>query len=83
MTDDEYNKLMDARIAAGKLIDPATAIVWRQCVLDYDPYNDGLEIDPKYRGFSNHYFVRAPDSDVVVFEYDLPEATRKAIFWRE
>ena len=74
--DAEHKKLMDERRAAGKLIDPATAVItwhWAQVL---DPYGDGLEI-PEEGDCVGRF--RAPDSDIWVEFPDLPDATREEI----
>jgi hypothetical protein len=70
---DEYRKLMDERIAAGKLIDPATCKMHWHYAQTLDPYGDGLELAPEEDQVGREYFVCAPDSDTAVLVGDLPD----------
>jgi hypothetical protein len=78
---DKYREIAQARIDAGKLIDPKTAKLdwgWAQVL---DPYGDGLEIPEEGDCVGREYFLRAPGSDVWVNTSDLPGATCDE-FWR-
>jgi hypothetical protein len=73
---DEYREIAQARIDAGKLIDPKTAEFawgWAQVL---DPYSDGLEIPEEADCVGRVYFLRAPGSDVWVETRGLPDDTR-------
>jgi hypothetical protein len=82
ISETEFERRMEERRAAGKLIDPATARVWWQHAMLMDPYGDGLEIGEEYRCIGRVWFARAPDSDCAVWVADLPDATRDAIWKR-
>ena len=78
---EEYRKFEQERIDAGKLIDLNTAILdwgWGYIVDVYGVLDD-LHEEEKCVG--RVYFLRAPDSDIWVNIYDLPEETRDE-FWR-
>jgi hypothetical protein len=76
---EEYRKFEQERIDAGKLIDLNTAILdwgWGDI---RDVYG---VLDPvEETNIGRVYFLRAPDSDIWVNIYDLPEETRDE-FWR-
>lgn len=76
---DEYRKLMEQRLAAGKLIDPATAEVACWHVNYFDPYRDGLELSDELVCYGRQFFVSAPGSDSCVFIDDLPEGTQDEV----
>ena len=72
-------KFEQERIDAGKLIDPSTAKLhwgWGD-ILDVYGVLDPIE----ETNIGRVYFLRAPDSDIWVNIYDLPEDTRDE-FWR-
>ena len=76
---EEYRKFEQERIDAGKLIDLNTAILhwgWGE-ILDVYGVLDPVE----ETNFGRVYFLRAPDSDIWVNIYNLPEETRDE-FWR-
>jgi hypothetical protein len=67
------------RKEAGLQIDPETAeVTW-----DWGPIGDPYEIYPPDRedNIGRRYFARSPGSDIWVSFYDLPNATRDAL-WR-
>jgi hypothetical protein len=81
-TSAEYKRRMEERRAAGLLIDPSTAeIDWTYAQI-FDPYGDGLPLLPEEVQGGRAYFARAPGSDIWVCFYDLPDATRDAIWKR-
>lgn len=70
---EEYREFEQEVRDAGKLIDPATAEMmwqWRQVL---DPYGVGLDIPEEGNCVGREYFVRAPNSDIWVWTYDLPD----------
>ena len=76
---EEYRKFEQERIDAGKLIDLNTAILhwgWGE-ILDVYGVLDSVA----QSCIGRVYFLRAPDSDIWVNIYDLPEETRDE-FWR-
>ena len=78
---EEYRKFEQERIDAGKLIDLNTAILhwgWGEIPNVYGVLED-LQEEEKCVG--RVYFLRAPDSDIWVHIWDLPEETRDE-FWR-
>jgi hypothetical protein len=77
---DEYRKLEEERLAAGRAINPATAVLATWCVGTMDPYGDGFELSPDQVNISREIFVRDPEGDWVLID-DLPEALREEI-WR-
>jgi hypothetical protein len=70
------------REEVGTKIDPNTAEVIASNEQALDPY--GVHGDPPgcYQGFTPEWFVRAPGSDVWVWNGDLPKATQQALFKR-
>jgi hypothetical protein len=57
--DNEHQKLMAMRIAAGKLIDPQTAeITWRHACM-FDPYGDDPNLPEELQVVGREYYVRA------------------------
>jgi hypothetical protein len=80
-TSQQYREFEQERVAAGKLIDPATAEMrwgWAQVL---DPYGILGDLSPEEKCIGRVYFVRAPNSDIWVEIGDLPEATRHEV-WR-
>jgi len=76
---EEYRKFVQERVDAGKLIDLNTAkLIWHWGnILDvYDVLGPMEETN-----FGRVYFLRAPDSDIWVNIYELPDDTRGE-FWR-
>jgi hypothetical protein len=69
--------LHQERLAAGRLIEPATAEItwwWGQTM---DPYGDGC-LPAELEQTGRVYFARSPGGDWVCF-YDLPEETVTAL----
>ena len=76
---EEYRKFTQGRRAAGKLIDPATAVMiwhWAQVL---DPYGVLEDLPEDAYCIGRAYFVRGPSSDTWVEIGDLPEATRQEV----
>jgi hypothetical protein len=80
------NLTVDEWLAARKeealKINPATAEVdwnWGQIL---DPYNTDRDLPPECRCVGRLYFARAPDSEIRVSFYDLPQSTRDALWDR-
>jgi len=72
---EEYRKFEQEVRDAAKLIDPATAEMMFQSVSMLDPYGV-IDRDPEAEDcVGRAYFVRAPNSDIWVWTYDLPEGT--------
>jgi hypothetical protein len=78
----EYDRRMEERRAAGLLIDPSTAEIDWTYAQTLDPYGDGLPLLPDEKQAGREYFARSPGSDIWVCVYDLPDATRDAIWKR-
>lgn len=68
--------LHQERLAAGRLIDPATAEIMWWWAETLDPYGDG-GLPPEAQCVGREWFARSPDGDWVSFS-DLPEETRAA-----
>jgi hypothetical protein len=77
---DEYRKLMQERIAAGKLIDPKTAeMTWWYGNIPNDVYNDGIEgAKETEHNIGRIYAVRAPNG-IWVETGDLPEEISREV----
>jgi hypothetical protein len=68
------------RMEAGLRIDPETAEVdWRYGAI-FDPYGIEPDLPEELRVARRVYFARSPGSDVWVSFYDLPDATREALW---
>ena len=80
MTDEERKVWLAIRKEAGLKIDPETAEVEWTYACTMDPYGIDPELPEEYRDVGRQYFARAPGSDVWVSFYDLPEATRDALW---
>jgi hypothetical protein len=78
---DEYREFEQGCKAQGKLIDPATAEMWWHWAQVLDPYGVIDDLPKEDYCVGRSYFLRAPNSDVWVSIYDLPEATRDEV-WR-
>jgi hypothetical protein len=63
-------------------IDPATAEVHGIYGQTLDPYCIIEDLPDVYRQSCWNYFVRTPGSDIWVWDGDLPEAARKALWKR-
>jgi hypothetical protein len=72
---EEYRKFKQNRIAAGELIDPATAeMTWNYAYV-VDPYGVLDDLTEEEKCIGRAYFVRAPNSHIWVDIHDLPGAT--------
>jgi hypothetical protein len=72
---DEYRSFEQELLAAGKLIDPATAEMtwgWASIV---DPYGVLDREEKHHDSIGRVFFLRAPGSRTWVCNYDLPETT--------
>jgi hypothetical protein len=68
------------RRKAGRKINPETAeIMWRYGYA-LDPYGIGPELPEACQQLQRNYFARSPGCDIWVFFYDLPTATRHALW---
>ena len=77
----KYNseKFEQERRTAGRLIDPGTAEMtwhWGQVL---DPYGVCDDVPEELDCIGRVYFVRAPDSQIWVSTYDLPDETREKV----
>ena len=70
------------RKAAGLAIDPETAEVEWSYAQTLDPYGDDPKLPEEYQQVGRAYFARSPKSDVWISFYDLPDATRDAL-WKK
>ena len=70
------------RKEAALKIDPKTAEVFWTCAQILDPYGVDPELPEECRQVGMVYFARSPGSDVWVCFYDLPDATRDALWKR-
>jgi len=76
----EKREWLAIRKKAGRKIDPETAeIIWEYGYA-LDPYGIRPDLSPACRQFQTNYFARSPGSDIWVFFYDLPPATRHALW---
>ena len=72
---DEYRTFREAMREAGKLTDPKTVeIYYWHCELD-DPYNVLEDVRPEASCIGRTFFLKTPDSDIMIFADDLPEET--------
>jgi hypothetical protein len=71
------------RKKAGRKINPETAEIMYKHGYALDPYEIGLRgSSPVCQQLQRNYFARSPGSDIWVFFYDLPTATRHAL-WKK
>ena|SRR5258707_749152 len=82
MTDEEREAWLAIRKEAGLEIDPETAEVEWTYALTLDPYGVYPELPEELQQVGRGYFARSPGSDVWVWDGDLPEATRDAL-WKK
>ena len=82
MTDEERKIWLAIRKEAGLKIDPETAEVDWTYAATLDPYGIDPELPEENRDVGREYFARAPGSDMWVSFYDLPKATRDAL-WKK
>jgi len=77
---DRRRRWLAIRRKAGRKINPETAeIMWRYGYA-LDPYGFGREPPYACRQLQRNYFARCPGCDIWVFFYDLPTATRHALW---
>jgi hypothetical protein len=77
MTDEEW---LAVRKEAGLRIDPDTAEVFWRYGYVIDPYGFEPDLPAELQCVGRLYFARSPESDVWVSFYDLPDATRDALW---
>jgi hypothetical protein len=82
MMDEEREAWLAIRKEAARQIDPETAEVMWQHVVIGDPYDLYPLPEPGDYNIGRGYFARSPGSDVWVSFYDLPKATREAL-WKK
>ena len=82
MTKDEKLKLEQIRRQAGLTIDPTTAEVDWWYVQTLNPYGDDPDLPEEFQQTQRGYFARSPGSELWVCFYDLPKATREALWNR-
>ena len=70
------------RKEAALKIDPETAEVDWTYGLTLDPYGVYPDLPEEYRQVGREYFACSPGSDIWVSFYDLPDATRDALWER-
>jgi hypothetical protein len=76
----KVKKWLAIRKRAGRKIDPETAEVWWTIAQTLDPYGIDPELPEERRQVGRNYFARCPGSDTWVSFYDLPAATRDALW---
>jgi len=77
---DSRRRWLAIRRKAGRKINPETAeIMWRYGYA-LDPYGFHPEVWQACRQLQRNYFARCPGSGIWVFFYDLPTATRHALW---
>ena len=74
--------LQALRQAVGLHIDPETAEVDWIYAQALDPYGNHPNLPEELQQVGREYFARSPGSDVWILFYDLPEATRDAL-WKK
>jgi hypothetical protein len=70
------------RKKAGRKINPATAEIMWKYGYAFDVYEIGSGPFLDFQQLQRNYFARSPGSDIWVFLYDLPTATRHAL-WKK
>jgi hypothetical protein len=75
----EIEQWLDLRRKAAVAIDPDTCEVTWWYALTMDPYGVWRDDDGQ-DNIERGYFARGPDCDLWVSFYDLPDATRKALW---
>ena len=68
------------RKEAGLHIDPDTAEVMWLYAQTLDPYGIDPDLPEELKQIGREYFARSPASDVWVSFYDIPDATRDALW---
>ena len=82
LADEEREIWLAIRKEAGLKIDPETAEVQYIYAQTLDPYGVDPDLPEELQQIGREYFARSPGSDVWVCFYDLPEATRDAL-WKK
>jgi hypothetical protein len=77
---ESIEELLATRKEAGLTIDPETAEVSWHYAQVLDPYGIYPNLPDEACCVGRSYFARAPSSDVWVSFYDLPDATRDALW---
>ena len=80
MSEEERVRFQEARRQAGLMIDPNSAEVDWWYIQIMDPYGIDPELPEELQCVGRGYFARSLDGDVWVSLYDLPEATRDALW---
>jgi hypothetical protein len=79
-----YAERMAERKAAGRRIDPATALAWMDTVQIADPYGElGIKLGDEDDCVGRVGFAADPVERIAVCRYDLPMETWNAICERE
>ena len=71
----DWSKLDADRKAAGRRIDPQTAMVWFEYAEVLDPYGDDPNL-PECYYVGRQWFAADPVEQIRVHFYDLPDATQ-------
>jgi hypothetical protein len=79
----EVQEWLALRKEAGRKIDPQTAVVFWTYEQIADPYGVCADFPKECYCVGRVYFARSPESDIWVCFYDLPEATRTALWQRD
>jgi len=79
MTEAQRKEFYAIRKAERLKIDPATAEIWWSWVETLDPYGIEGDLPDDCCQVGREYFARNPGSEICVWFYDLPAATRKAL----
>jgi hypothetical protein len=74
--------LVASREEAGRAIDPETCEFRCWYALDVDPYGADPDVPEEWQTIGKNCFVRSPWSRGWVHDYDLPDATRRALYER-
>lgn len=86
-TVDAYQTTVEQWLASRKEaeleIDPETAEVYWEYGQTLDPYGVYQDLPEECQQVGRVHFARSPDSDIWVCFYDLPDATRKALWERD
>jgi hypothetical protein len=75
-----FEQWLAIRKEAGLKIDPKTAEVHWEYGCTFDPYGVYRDLPEECQQVGRMYFARSPDSDIWVCFYDLPDATRDALW---
>src|SRR4029077_15200256 len=82
LTPREFQEWVGSRKDAGREVDPLTCEIERWYAYDCDPYGADPDLPEEWQVIARNRFVRSPWSRGWVHEYDLPEATRRALWDR-